>query len=266
MSRHFFPRLLRSPRRIFMRPWRRKLGAPLLVGGIVGSLLITYFGSGVCARYLGVIPGMLAASLLGSLFLLGVVFLIPPVEFSGGKTVRFRRPPFPPDAAGFREKILWRLPSGRELRLVLAGWIAVLTGSAAITNIWRAVLEILEIPFATEQSLVQLARMATPGDFVLLLLLTAGTVPLAEELIFRRCLPELLAPLGPRAALLLGSFIFAAAHGFLLGLPGLFFIGLIFQIVCNATRNLFCPILCHALLNGTVLLLVKLAAAFPGSW
>ena len=39
----FFPRLLR-PRRIFMRPWRRKLGVPFLVGSIIGTLLITYFG------------------------------------------------------------------------------------------------------------------------------------------------------------------------------------------------------------------------------
>ena len=53
------PRLL-TPRRIFMRPWRQKLGAPLLVGSTVGTLLITYFGSGVCARYLGLIPGMIA--------------------------------------------------------------------------------------------------------------------------------------------------------------------------------------------------------------
>ena len=248
-----------------MRPWRQKLGAPLLVGSIIGTLLITYFGSGICARGLGMIPGMLAASLLGALFLLGTIFFVPPVEFSDRKTFRFKRPLFPPDAAGFKAKILWRLPSGQEFRLVLAGWLAVLTGSAVITNLWQAVLEKLEIPFAAEQTLVRLARSADPGTFVLLFLLTAGAVPLVEELIFRRCLPELLAPLGPRAALLLGSFIFAAAHGFLLGLPGLFFIGIIFQIVCNATRNLNCSILCHTLLNGTVLLLVKLATFFPGS-
>ncbi len=265
MSTRFRLCLLR-PRRILMRPWRRRLGAPLAVGGIVGTLLITYFGGGVCARYLGMIPGMLAASLLGSVFLLGLIFFFPAVEISGRGTIRLGRPLFPPDAAGFREKILCHPPSGREFRLVVAAWLAVVLGSTVITQLWRAVLEILGLPFATEQSLVQLARMATPGDFVLLLLLTAGAVPLTEELIFRRCLPELLAPLGPRAALLLGSFIFAAAHGFLLGLPGLFFIGLVFQIVCNATRNLCCSILCHALLNGTVLLLVKIAAAFPGNW
>ena len=73
-----------------MRPWRQKLGAPLLVGSTVGTLLITYFGSGVCARYLGLIPGMLAASLLGAVFLLGAIFFIPPVEFSDRKTIRFR--------------------------------------------------------------------------------------------------------------------------------------------------------------------------------
>ena len=246
MKKKFFPRLL-TPRRIFMRPWRRKLGAPVLVGSIVGTLVITYFGSGFCARCLGVIPGMVAASLLGAVFLLGGIFF------------------FPPDSASFRGKILWRLPSKQELRLVLAAHLAVLTGSAAMTQLWRIVLEGLGIPFSVEQSLVRLARTADFGTFVLLLLLTAGTVPLVEELIFRRCLPELLAPLGPRAALVLGSFIFAAAHGFLLGLPGLFFIGIVFQTVCSATRNLCCSILCHALLNGTVLLLVKLATFFPGS-
>ena len=227
-----------------MRPWRRKLGVPFLVGSIIGTLMITYFGSGLCARYLGMIPGTIAASLLGAVFLLGGIF------FS------------PPDRASFRGKILWRLPSGQELRLVLAAYLAVLTGSAAMTQLWRIVLEGLGIPFTVEQSLVRLARTADPGTFVLLFLLTAGTVPLVEELIFRRCLPELLAPLGPRAALVLGSFIFAAAHGFLLGLPGLFFIGIVFQIVCNATRNLCCSILCHSLLNASVLLLVKIAAVF----
>ena len=263
-TRNFIPRLL-TPRRIFMRPWRQNLGAPLLVGSTVGSLLITYFGSGACARYLGLVPGMLAASLLGAVFLLGAILFFPAAVFSDQGKLRFRQPLFFPDTASFKAKILWHLPSGQELRLVLAGWLAVLTGSAAITHLWQAVLEKLEIPFAAEQTLVRLARSADPGTFVLLFLLTAGAVPLVEELIFRRCLPELLAPLGPRSALLLGSFIFAAAHGFLLGLPGLFFIGIVFQIVCNATRNLNCSILCHALLNGTVLLLVKLAAFFPGS-
>ena len=69
-TRNFIPRLL-TPRRIFMRPWRQNLGAPLLVGSTVGSLLITYFGSGACARYLGLVPGMITASLLGAVFLLG---------------------------------------------------------------------------------------------------------------------------------------------------------------------------------------------------
>ena len=262
MSIKIFPQLLR-PGRILMRPWRRKLGAPPLVVGIIGTLLITYFGSGVCARYLGPVPGMVAASLLGAAFLLGVIFFCPATDSAGRR--KFRSGHIPADA-DFTGRILWRLPSGREFRLVLAAWIAVLTGSALITNLWRAVLEFLGIPFATEQSLVQLARAADPGTFLLLLLLTAGTVPLVEELIFRRCLPELLAPLGPRAALLLGSFIFAAAHGFLLGLPGLFFIGIVFQIVCGATRNLFCSILCHSLLNASVLLLVKAAAVFHGNW
>ena len=50
------------------------------------------------------------------------------------------------------------------------------------------------------------------------------------------------------------ALIFSAAHGFLLGVPGLFFMGLVFQILCNTTRNLGCSIIAHSMLNATVLL------------
>ena len=230
-------------RRIFMRPWRRKLGPPLLVGGSIGALLITFFGSRLLVRPLGLLGSMTAATFLAAALLLGAIFLLPP-----------------PGNADRR--ICWHLPGPRELLLVLAGWLAVLTGSAFLTQLWRLLLESCRIPFETEQTLVQMARSAELPVFFQILLLTAVAVPLTEELIFRRCLPELLAPLGPRSALLLGAFIFAAAHGFLLGLPGLFFIGLIFQILCNVTRNLWCSILCHALLNGSVLILNRAAELF----
>ena len=226
-----------------MRPWRQRLGPPLVVGGIIGPLLVTFFGSRLLLRPLGLLWSMIAAAFLAGALLLGAIFLLPP-------------------AGTFRRKILWHRPDRKELRLILAAWVAVLTGSAAITQAWQALLEFFRIPFEAEQTLVQMARTADLPAFFQLLLLTAAAVPLAEELIFRRCLPELLSPLGPRAALVLGAFIFAAAHGFLLGLPGLFFIGLVLQIICNATRNLWCPILCHAMLNGTVLILVRAAARF----
>jgi membrane protease YdiL (CAAX protease family) len=85
-------------------------------------------------------------------------------------------------------------------------------------------------------------------------LLTAFLVPLSEELVFRRCLYELLLKFGAPAAMVGTALIFSAAHGFLLGLPGLFFIGLVFQILCNTTRNLWCSIIAHAMLNATVLI------------
>jgi membrane protease YdiL (CAAX protease family) len=77
---------------------------------------------------------------------------------------------------------------------------------------------------------------------------------------FRRCLYGLLLKIGAPAAFVGTAVIFSAAHGFLPGVPGLFFIGMVFQIVNNTTRNLWCSVICHALHNAIVITLAALTA------
>lgn len=243
MSRKLFPGALLTPRRFFMRPWRLELGGPQLIGGILCTLFISYFGAAKLVPFFGAINSAVVATAAGALFLTAMACLTSPRGFVSWKT-------------GFRKIGV------SDLKLAFAALIVVLTGSAVITGIWQQMLDHLQIPFEKEQLLVQLARTADAATFCKLLLLTAVAVPLTEELMFRRFLYELLQGLGHRTAFFATAFIFAAAHGFLLGMPGLFFMGMIFQILCNTTRNLWTSVICHSLLNASVLIITRTAATF----
>ena len=238
MKSGIFPGSLLTARRIFMRPWRLAAGAPFLAGGILCTLFISNLGTSELAPRCGMLNGAIISTFAGAFLLLAAMYMMFPRGFLAWK-------------AGFRRVGI------RELKLTAVFFAAVLIGSAAITGVWQQILEYLQIPFEKEQLLVQLAKDADSVTFFKLFLLTAVAVPLTEELVFRRCLYELLQGLGRGPAFWGGAFIFAAAHGFLLGLPGLFFIGIMFQALCNVSRNLWCSIICHSLLNASVLLLTR---------
>ena len=223
-------------RRFYRRPWRKSVPAHLLVAGIIGALLITFYFGNKLSIYTGVLNGMIIAAFAAGFFLLAGAFLISS----------------PGEAAA---KIGFRKVSRRDLGLCLGALFVALIGSALISSCWQMTLDFFHIPYEKEQSLLQLVRGSDAAVLLKILLLTAVAVPLVEELVFRRCLYEILLKLGAPAAMLGGAMIFSAAHGFPAGIPGLFFIGLVFQALCNVTRNLWCSIICHALLNAAVVLL-----------
>ena len=222
--------------RFYRRPWRRSVAAHWLITGIIGALLITFYCGNKLSIFTGMLNGMIIASFAAALFLLAGAFLIPPAG-DGAAKIGFRK---------IRRK---------DLGLCLGALLLALIGSALISGCWQMTLDFFHIPYEKEQTLLQLVRGSDTLSLLKILLLTAAAVPLVEELVFRRCLYELLLKLGAPAAMTGGAMIFAAAHGFLAGLPGLFFIGLVFQALCNVTRNLWCSVICHALLNATVVLL-----------
>lgn len=228
-------------RRICARPWKLPLPSPFLVTAITGGLLITFGAGTLLARWTGTVPGMILSSLGAVLFIVCGSALVPPC----GKTV---------------SKLGFRRLKKEDWHLILTAFLLITAGAVFITAFWGEVLELFHIPYTKEQGLVQLVKEGDTMTAVQLLILTAAAVPLAEELMFRRCLYELLLPLGSAAALIGTAVIFAAAHGFLLGFPGLIFIGVIFQILANVTRNLWSSILCHAFHNALVILLAYLAA------
>ena len=228
-------------RRIYMRSWQTELSVPAQVGGIIGGLLITFYGGGLITRYWGMLAGLIVSSFAASFFILAVMFFHPPF-------------------GGFARKAGFRKIEKKNWKTILLGVALITALSPLLTFFWQQILEVLHIPFEQEQGLLQLVKGADRVTFCKLFLLTVAAVPLAEELMFRRCLYGLLLKIGAPAAFVGTAVIFAAAHGFLLGVPGLFFIGLVFQIVNNTTRNLWCSVICHALHNAVVITLAALTA------
>lgn len=224
------------PRRIFMRPWKRDISAPYLIAGSIGALAGSFYLGGLMGRILGMVNGLLAGT-----FLALVIFLVCAVLSPGDGDIS--------------AKTGWRKISFRELLFCCGALLVMVAGSSFLSFVWQQFLEVLDIPYQKEQALLQMARQADDVTFFKIFVLTAVGVPFVEELVFRRALYALLLKLGPPAAMVGTALIFAAAHGFLLGLPGLFFMGVIFQMTANMTRNLLCSVLLHAMLNGSVLLL-----------
>lgn len=101
-------------------------------------------------------------------------------------------------------------------------------------------------------------QVLQPGELLALLLLVAGVVPFAEELLFRGMLyPLLRARFGGAAAVLLNAALFAAAHVVLLLLPGLFVVGLLLAYLRERSGSIWPSVALHAAQNGTVLLLMN---------
>lgn len=233
------------PRRIFMRPWRSDVPIPFLIAGGAGALIVSfYFGPRLFSVF-GMVNSLIISTVAAILLYCGTLAL----AFPRGELAQ---------KAGFAKVTL------KDLRLCALSLPVMLAGTALITGAAGEMLDFFQINYEKEQALLQLVRRSDTSSFLKLLLLTAGVIPLLEELVFRRGLYALLLKLGAPAAMVGTALIFSAAHGFLLGAPGLFFIGVVFQMVCNMTRNLWCSVISHALLNATVLA-VTFAAGKAGA-
>ena len=224
----FFP-----GRRIYARCWRKKLPVAVTVGAIAAGLLITFYGGAALGKYMDPLWAMIIASFASTAVILLGFALTPPLGSTGEKS-------------GFRKM------TSEDLKCVFIALPLITCGSLLVTHLWQFFLEVFHIPYAPEQGLVQLVRGAGSGTFLKMLLLTAVAVPLSEELMFRRSLYALLSRAGGPAGFVGSAAVFAAAHGFLLGMPGLFFMALFFQTLANIRRNLWCSVLCHGLHNSIV--------------
>ncbi|MBR2439795.1 MAG: CPBP family intramembrane metalloprotease [Lentisphaeria bacterium] len=101
-----------------------------------------------------------------------------------------------------------------------------------------------------EQPLTESLRDASLPEIIIIGITTIIFAPIGEEIVFRRMLYGLLFPLGSVKALFLTSFLFSIAHFYLVGIPGLFFLAMILQLLYLHTRNLWCPILVHVIFNA----------------
>ena len=142
----------------------------------------------------------------------------------------------------------------RDFVTIAVAPLLIWCGNSAAGMAWGRLLRLLRIPYEEFQPLLMVIREFDSADFLLVLLAVGVMTPAAEEFFFRRLLYGVLEPLGARRAALATAALFAAAHGFLFGLPGLFWMGVVFQSVYGRCRNLGAPILVHAIVNCVALL------------
>lgn len=151
--------------------------------------------------------------------------------------------------------LVW--PPWTSMALVLPLLLLELLALAAVNGLLVMLLGSFENP---QVEAISGGRTLTPRELWLLLLLVAGVVPFAEELVFRGMLyPLLRARMLPIFAIILNAAIFAAAHFILVLLPGLFVVGLILAYLREQSGSIWPGVLLHALQNSLALLAITAA-------
>jgi membrane protease YdiL (CAAX protease family) len=100
-----------------------------------------------------------------------------------------------------------------------------------------------------------------PVAFIILAVVTAAVLtPLWEEVLFRGAiLSGLLRRFGPFLAVVLSAAVFASVHLVVLTFPYLFCLGIALALLRRFHRNLWAPVVLHAVNNGLVALIVVTA-------
>jgi membrane protease YdiL (CAAX protease family) len=104
----------------------------------------------------------------------------------------------------------------------------------------------------------ELIQNSTPSQLALTIALSVLIAPIAEEIFFRRIVFGFLSGvLGPIAACLAASALFASFHENLLTLPALFILGLSFQLMYMKFNSLYPAIILHVLNNlASIIILI----------
>ena len=152
-----------------------------------------------------------------------------------------------------RESGLRKL-SREELLWVSGGLFVAVMGTGILTGFWGNILEFFKIPHSESQEVVDMFRRGGWAVRCMIAVTAVLVVPLFEELLFRKTLFGCFAGLGNIPAMVLTSVIFGVVHFFLLGMPGLCWIGLVFQILYLATGNIMVNTAAHGLLNFCALI------------
>ncbi len=212
--------------------WLESLGS--LLGGVVGYTLAVFLAGWWTVRRSGDVRMITFLSLAAQLAaLVGICCAL------RGRTPRGR----------LAAKLGLRRLRCRDFRMAGCGFVLLLFGTTLVTNFWQLLLERWGIAYEAEQEVLLFALDLPGPQLMIFAVLVVLVVPCSEELFFRRMVYGLLRPAGGWCALLLTALLFSAVHFFLLGLPGLFLMGVVFQLGYLRTRNLAVPVMMHSLVN-----------------
>jgi membrane protease YdiL (CAAX protease family) len=156
------------------------------------------------------------------------------------------------------------LPRGRilkRIRLVLAVGV---TANVLVFLVTMFVVQRLGSE-PEPQPMTRYIRSAPPAAmFAVACLVTVGVVPFMEEVLFRSLLYlPLRARLGPVAAALIVSGVFATLHFYPAGTAQFFALSLTFIWLFECTGSLWAAVLAHALFNAVNIVLMMASVAPP---
>ena len=215
------------------RPWSTDIPWLFLPAILLGALAAVATALLLLSRFGRGLPGLLQQALVQTALVTTVLLLftiVPPWGKLSGKL-------------GLR-----RLRAG-DVCIVFLGLILIYAWQIFSLPLWERILNRLGGKFPMRQELLNECSRSTPMQFVFMLALAGVLIPFIEEVVFRRLIYGTLRPLGVAAAVILTALIFAAAHGFLYGLPALFGLGVIFELQYLFTGNLMTSTLTHMIYN-----------------
>lgn len=136
-------------------------------------------------------------------------------------------------------------------------------GVLLLFQVAAAALELAFIPNEMFRDLRQFVDLARGPYWLLVMVVIAIGAPLSEELLFRGFLLPALAkwPIGFRGAALVTTSLWTLLHlGYsVYGLIEVFLVGLIFSWLLWRTGSLRVTIVCHAVYNGLIILVLRYA-------
>lgn len=141
------------------------------------------------------------------------------------------------------------IESGSAYKVIAAEFLIILL--TFICYYWSCeFFKYIGFAVSEEQPLVETLKDASVSEKTIIGITTIIIAPVGEEIVFRRMLYGLLIPLGSAKALIYTSLLFSICHFYIVGIPGLFFLAMILQLLYLNTRNLWCPIQVHMIYNA----------------
>lgn len=130
--------------------------------------------------------------------------------------------------------------------------LPVLLLNGGVITLWVELFNYLGFPLPDETALEIIIKDAGTGLFVSLAIMAIVLAPVVEEIVFRRVLFGFTSTrYGAPIALFLTSAVFALIHLDWKNLPGLFILGMVFQVTTLLCRSLWPAIIMHST-NNTI--------------
>jgi membrane protease YdiL (CAAX protease family) len=214
----------------------------IVVAAYVAGIVVTSLGSSVASSLGYTLDSAPVAALSLRYALLPAGFVLVVFGYLAGRD----RP----------ELLRWRRPTVRDLGWIVAGFLALIAASTALTEIITA----MGIETAQNQAIVR--GRENPVLFLVLLPITLLLVAPGEELLFRGVVQgQFRRAYGSVPAVLLASLLFGVSHsGALSGSGQLTYLavatilGLILGAIYEHTENVLVPIAIHATWNSLLYL------------